>query len=113
LSGSSPFPLAAAEGAAEVEKYDLSEDPDADESAILSVRDLSALDQEDTRILSALVGGCAPECEADAELVEALHRQKALDLVVPMALARPPLSTAALRLLRCAADRSTGCASTG
>jgi hypothetical protein len=34
--------------------------------------------------------------------VEALHRMKAFDMIVPMALARPPLSTGALKLLRCA-----------
>lgn len=58
------------------------------------------LEKEPLRVLTALVTGCASECEASMELVEALQRLRAFDLIVPMCCARPPLSTGALKLLR-------------
>lgn len=88
----------------QAEKYDLSEDPDADDAEQLTVsdrpdaqiermlhfdlrltasavarfsqvRDYMELEKEPLRVLTALVDGTAHECLADAELVEALHRQ--------------------------------------
>ena len=65
------------------------------------VRDATALGAEPARVLLALLSGLAPECAASAQLVEAVQRLGGLASVCPLVCAaRPPLSSAALRLLR-------------
>ena len=75
-------------------------DEDEDDRSFV-VRDATALGAEPARVLLALLGGLAPECAASAQLVEAVQRLGGLASVCPLVCAaRPPLSSAALRLLR-------------
>ena len=73
------------------------------------VRDATQLDAEAARVLLALLKGLALDCAADAALVEAIHRLDGFACVLPLlCAARPPLSGAALRLLRVAMGQSDG-----
>ena len=74
---------------------------DGDDDRSFVVRDATALGAEPARVLLALLSGLAPECAASAQLVEAVQRLGGLASVCPLVCAaRPPLSSAALRLLR-------------
>lgn len=75
-------------------------DEDDDDRSFV-VRDATALGAEPARVLLALLSGLAPDCAASAQLVEAVQRLGGLASVCPLVCAaRPPLSSAALRLLR-------------
>ena len=75
-------------------------------TAAYTVRDLKQLSPSSAQLLEALFSGCAAEAAMDASLVEALHALNAYSSVMPAILARPPLSSAALRLVRVSMSQS-------
>ena len=75
-------------------------------TAAYTVRDLKQLSPSSAQLLEALFSGCAAEAAMDARLVEALHALNAYSSVMPAILARPPLSSAALRLVRVSMSQS-------
>ena len=83
----------------ELETWDVG-DPNAFEPDQLLVRDLTLLPPEASRVLTALVHGTALEATGDAELAEGLHRLGVWQHLSSALFARPPLSCAALKLLR-------------
>jgi len=83
----------------ELETWDVG-DPSASEPEHLVVRDLTNLAPESSRVLTALVLGTALETISDAEIAEALHRLGVWKHLSSALVARPPLSCAALKLLR-------------
>ena len=66
----------------------------------LFLRDLTLMPPESTRVLTALVKGTALECAADPEIAEGLHRCGVWQYLSSALFARPPLSGAAIKLLR-------------
>ncbi len=83
----------------ELETWDVG-DPNAIEPDQLVLRDLTLMPPESNRVLTALVLGTAHETLADAEIAEALHRLGVWKHLSSAIFARPPLSCAALKLLR-------------
>lgn len=83
----------------ELENWDVG-DPDAFEADTLTLRDLTLMPPESHRVLTALVDGTAREALADAEIAERLHSLGVWQHLASAIFARPPLSTAALKLLR-------------
>ena len=82
-------------------------------TAAYTVRDLKKLSPPSAQLLEALFSGCAAEAAIDAKLVEALHALNAYSSVMPAILARPPLSSAALRLVRVSMSQSQHVIDTG
>ena len=72
----------------------------------MQLRDLTLLSPESLRVLTALVDGTAVECQADAELAEQLHKLGVWQHLTSAVFARPPLSTAALKLMRAMMSQS-------
>jgi len=82
-----------------VETWDVG-DPEAFDPDQLMLRDLTLLPPESARVLTALVKGAALECAADPEIAEGLHRLGVWQHLASALFARPPLSGAAIKLLR-------------
>ena len=87
------------EGAKTLETWDVG-DPEAFDPDQLVIRDLTLLPPESNRVLTALVKGTALETIADPELAESLHRLGVWQHLASALFARPPLSVAAIKLLR-------------
>ena len=75
-------------------------DPEAFDPEQLILRDLTLLAPESSRVLTALVKGTALETQADPELAEAMQRLGVWQHLSSALFARPPLSVAAMKLLR-------------
>ncbi|EOD14893.1 hypothetical protein EMIHUDRAFT_448270 [Emiliania huxleyi CCMP1516] len=79
---------------------------DDDDEVKWPLRDVAALPESDTRALGEIARGLADEAAADDELVEALTRHGAWRALVPLCVARPPLSAGAIRCLRVGMGRT-------
>ena len=87
------------DGEKTLETWDVG-DPEAFDPDTLLIRDLTLLAPESSRVLTALVRGTALETIADPELAEAMHRLGVFNQLSSALFARPPLSIAAMKLLR-------------
>jgi len=76
------------------------DDDDDFDSLKWSLRDIASLAQPSTSVLIGFLEGLASECAGNAELIETLTRYDSWVYTCQMLMARPPLSTAALRFTR-------------